>query len=310
MFQNSGPPSALNRLLRLVIIMLAAAGAVAIALNSKAFGAVTPPPAASARPIGIGYEHTIASAALGEARVVNVVLPPGYAREPEKRYPTLYVIDGGLEQDLLHVTGVLHLGALWGRSSEAIVVGIETKDRRRELTARTFDPELLQRYPSAGASGSFRNFIRDEVKPLVARLYRTNGRDAVIGESLAGLFVLETYLEKPSLFGAYASIDPSLWWDRERLSSSAAAKLGAGQSGRPFYLAVAREQTETPAAMRRVAEAIGARGTPWCFALRPDLLHSTIYQQLTPQALQFLLPPATPPEAQFGFDVRCEPSSG
>jgi predicted alpha/beta superfamily hydrolase len=240
-----------------------------------------------------------------EARIVNVLLPAGYAKNPEKRYPVLYLIDGGLEQDLLHVAGAVHLGAVWGRSAEAIVVGIETKDRRKELSGPTKDAELLKRYPTAGSSASFRGFIRDEVKPLITTHYRTNGRDVVLGESLAGLFIVETYMADPTLFDAYAAIDPSLWWDREALSRKAAVQVGIGQKAKQVYLAIAKEQAETPAPMQRVAGAVQEAGSPMCLAWRQDLLHATIYQQLTPQALQFLLPPAEQPPPETGFNVQC-----
>jgi predicted alpha/beta superfamily hydrolase len=268
-----------------------------------------PPAATDAEPISIGRAHTIASAALREPRLVNVVLPASYGKQPEKKYPVLYLIDGGLDQDLLHVAGALHLGALWGRSAEAIVVGIVTRDRRKELVGPTKDPELLRKYPTAGSSEAFRTFIRDEVKPLVRSAYRTNGRDAVIGESLAGLFILETYLDEPALFDAYAAIDPSLWWDKEALSRSAAAKVSSLDAARPLYLALAKEQAETPAAMGRVTNALRGAVSRWCLAVRQDLLHSTIYQQLIPQALQFLLPPKEPAPAEFGFNVHCSESS-
>jgi predicted alpha/beta superfamily hydrolase len=280
---------------------------LALAAATPALAAV---PAGGARPIQIGEAYRINSTALGQSRVINVVLPAGYAKNPRKRYPVLYLIDGGVEQDLLHVAGVVQLGAVWGRSAEAIVVGIETKDRRRELTGPTADPQLLARYPTAGASASFRKFIREEVKPLVARRYRTSGRDAVIGESLAGLFIVETYLRDPTLFDAYAAIDPSLWWDREALSLAAAGEIGDGQGSRPIYLAEAKEQSETPEAMNRVLAALKGGKAGWCMASRPDLGHATIYQQLTPEALQFLLPPREAPPAEFGFVVRCTERSG
>jgi predicted alpha/beta superfamily hydrolase len=267
--------------------------------------AAAPAPSGAARPITIGESHSINSAALGQLRVINVVLPAGYAKDPDKRYPVLYLIDGGVEQDLLHVAGVVQLGALWGRSAEAIVVGIETKDRRRELTGPTADPELLGRYPTAGSSALFRKFIREDVKPLIARNYRTSGQDAVLGESLAGLFIVETYLREPTLFGAYAAIDPSLWWDREALSLSAPGRIAELQRTRPIYLAQAREQSETPAAMDRVVGALKGSNVGWCMASRPDLGHATIYQQLTPEAVQFLLPPREAPPVQLGFVVKC-----
>ena len=276
-------------------------------LSALALAAPAPAQPAAAQPINIGTSHSIQSEPLGEQRTFNVVLPASYASEPDRRYPVLYLIDGGVGQDLLHVAGVAHLGALWGRSGEAIVVGIETKDRRRELTGPTADAELLKRYPTAGSSAAFRRFIAQEVKPLVERNYRTNDDDAVLGESLAGLFVVETWLDQPALFDSYAAIDPSLWWDQEALSRRAA--VGAAQAQKPLYVAVAKEQIERPAAAERLAGKVRAANARWCYAEHPELLHATIYQQLSPQALQFLLPPAETPPAEYGFEVQCSPRS-
>jgi predicted alpha/beta superfamily hydrolase len=260
-------------------------------------------------PITIGSSLPIASKPLGETRTINIVVPPGYAKAPAKRYPVLYLIDGGVDQDLLNVAGVALNGGVWGRSADAIIVGVETRDRRRELVGPTSDPELIKKYPTAGSSAAFRGFIRDEVKPLIERSYRTSGDDVVIGESLAGLFIVETYMTEPALFDGYAAIDPSLWWDKEALSLLAAAKIGRAQAGHPLYLAIAKEQSEEPAAAGRVMAAIRAAGGRLCFNPRPDLTHATIYQQVSPQALQFLLPPAEAPPAEFGFEVTCSPKS-
>lgn len=266
-------------------------------------------PPTETRPITIGVSHSIASKPLGESRTINVVLPASYAQEPTKRYPVLYLIDGGIKQDLLHVAGVAHLGALWGRSTEVIVVGVETKDRRKELAGPTSDPELLKRYPTAGSSAQFRAFIRDEVMPVIERSYRVDGRKAVLGESLAGLFIVETYLNEPGLFDAYAAIDPSLWWDNEALSKRAAAKIGDRQQWPALYLAMAKEQAEAPSAMNRLLGLLRPKVQNLCFAARPDLGHATIYQQLTPQALTFLLPPSEAPPPEYGFEVQCSPKS-
>ncbi|GAA4004594.1 alpha/beta hydrolase [Sphingomonas humi] len=267
--------------------------------------APAPRPAEVASPVTLGQGYRLQSTVLGEERRINVVLPPGYAKDPKRRYPVLYLIDGGVDQDLLHIAGVAQLGAIWGRSQPVILVGIETRDRRKELVGPTRDPELLKRYPTAGHSADFREFIAREVKPLVARHYRTSGRDAVIGESLAGLFITETYLIAPTLFGAYAAIDPSLWWDKEALSLRARALLSGAQKGRPFYLAIASEQAGEPAAAERVLAAMRAAGATVCEQRRPDLTHATIYQQVAPTALQYVLPPQSAPGAEYGFTVRC-----
>jgi predicted alpha/beta superfamily hydrolase len=263
--------------------------------------------AAAPQPIVIGTSQQVHSAALGEDRTVNVVLPLGYGKEAAKRYPVIYVIDGGVEQDLLNIAAVAQNGGMWGRSAEAILVGIQTKDRRKELVGPTHDPELLKKYPTAGSSAAFRAFIRDEVKPFVTRTYRTSGRDVVVGESLAGLFIVETYMMEPGLFGGYGAIDPSLWWDKEALSKLAAAKIGARQKGHPLYLAIARETSEEPAAVNRVIAPVPEGAQALCFNKRADLTHATIYQQVAPQMLQFLLPPAEPAPPEFGFEVSCSP---
>ncbi|GAA4010588.1 alpha/beta hydrolase [Sphingomonas swuensis] len=286
---------------RLPGLIAVAAGLLALVLPASAV-------AQTASPITIGVSRTVASRALGENRTLNVILPAGYDKATAKRYPVIYLIDGGVEQDLLHVAGVVQLGSIWGRMGEAILVGVETRDRRRELVGKTSDPELLKKYPTAGASAAFRAFLRDEVKPLVERHYRTSGTDVVIGESLAGLFIVETFMVEPGLFDGYAAIDPSLWWDKEALSTRAAS-IGSAQRGKRLYVALAKEQLETPAAANRVIAAARAAKSDLCVAPRPDQTHATIYQQVEAQALQFLLPPAQAAPPEFGFEVQCSPRS-
>lgn len=47
----------------------------------------------------------------------------------------------------------------------------------------------------------------------------------IIGESLAGLFVVETLVLEPQLFDHYLAFDPSLWWNAEGLTPVAASRL-------------------------------------------------------------------------------------
>ena len=44
--------------------------------------------------------------------------------------------------------------------------------------------------PGGGGSAAFRKFIRDELMPDVTARYRTTDETAIVGESLAGLFVV------------------------------------------------------------------------------------------------------------------------
>jgi predicted alpha/beta superfamily hydrolase len=255
------------------------------------------------KPIILGQTITLQSKVMGEARTINVWLPPSYAKG-KQAYPVLYVIDGGLEQDFVHVTGTAQLGMIWGRNVEAIIVGIETKDRRKELIGTTQDTELLKKYSTAGQSAQFRRFIREEVKPLVERQFRTGEYDTVIGESLAGLFIVESWLDEPDLFDGYAAISPSLWWDAEALSRRVAALPADRMSKQPrLYLNIANEGREMQAGVDRVVGVLGPVAN-WCYAPRPDLTHATIYQQTEAPAIQFLLPSPYAKETE-GFEVKC-----
>lgn len=265
--------------------------------------------AAEPVPITVGETHTLASKPLAQERVVNVYLPAEYATSA-KTYPVLYLIDGGLDQDFLHIAGTSALGALWARSQDVIVVGIATKDRRRELTGPTQDAALIKEFPTAGGSAAFRAFIRDEVMPMVAKSYRTSGETGVIGESLAGLFIVETYLNEPDLFDHYAAISPSLWWDDERLAKASAALL-VKPSAKPhrLYLTIANEGREMQTGLDRLTAALGASsrsGQSWCYAPRPDLTHATIYHTVSPEALQYLFPTAVEQDPKSGFDLSCQ----
>lgn len=267
------------------------------------------PVAAQPVPISIGETHRIASRSLAQERAVNVYLPADYATSG-KSYPVLYLIDGGMDQDFLHVVGTSALGAVWARSQSVIIVGIATQDRRRELTGLTQDQALLRQYPTAGHSAIFRAFIRNEVMPMVAGRYRTNGESGVIGESLAGLFIVETFLTEPDLFDHYAAISPSLWWDNGRLAQSAAKRLKT-VSPKPhrFYLTIADEGDRMQAAMDALVAALAANpreGRTWCYAPHPQFTHATIYHSVSPEALQYLFPTPVEQDPQSGFDIACQ----
>lgn len=248
-----------------------------------------------ATPITIGQSYTLPSKVLGGERIINVYTPAGYA-EGDARYPVVYLIDGGIEQDFHHITGLAQIGGTpWGPMQAVIVVGIETVDRRHELAAYpATDPKLQKEAPTAGGSDQFRRFIADEVKPFVEASYRTNGESGVIGESLAGLFIVETFLKAPDTFDRYIAISPSLWWDNEALSKEAAALI-AKQDGdkRSLWLSIADEGREMQSGMDRLVAALKA-GAPksldWRYEPRQNQTHASIYHGTAYDALRAFYP--------------------
>lgn len=261
-------------------------------------------PLATEEPIRIGTTHRLEYSA-GDVRQVNIYLPDDYGRR-QGSYPVLYLIDGGLAQDFLHISGTSALNALWGRSQSVIVVGVETRDRRAELIGSAGNAEEQKAFPTAGHSAAFRTFLREKVKPLIESRYRVTGEDAVMGESLAGLFIVETWLREPALFDRYAAVNPSLWWNDIALAKKAAELTGDDRERGPLYLSTSNEGPETEAGAALVAK---AGGDAVCYAPNAALTHATAYHILSPQVLQFLFPTDHEFTPEWGFEVICSPKS-
>ncbi len=251
-------------------------------------------------PITIGEAVTVAT--LGAERSLNIVLPRGYENS-EEGYPIVLVLDGGIDQDLFLALGIERWNQLWGRSQPAILVGVETVDRQRELLPPTQVAEERERYPTAGESAAFRAWLGDTVLPMLRERYRHDGRALIIGESAAGHFVVETWLAQPDLFDGYAALSPSLQWDDRALAQAAPVEDG---TERPtLFLSLADEGGDTEAGALELREKLGTR---FCFAdyRQSHVRHANSMHQLLPQALQYLLPTEADWLAEYGLITGCE----
>lgn len=260
------------------------------ALASLALLLLTPLAGAGQAPITFGTSHTIQSDVLGEARTVNVWVPPGGKADERAPYRVLYLIDGGTDQDWFHIAGIVQLGALSWTFEPMILVGIETVDRQGELTSPAADPGYATEFPTAGGAEAFRAYITEEVAPFINETYPVSGETAIIGESLAGLFIVDTYLKTPSAFDDYIAISPSLWWDDEVLGRQAAAYLAGGQhAGKRLYLAAADEGGAMQAGIDRLREAAGAAKTGFTYAdYSSSETHATIFHRAALDAVRAL----------------------
>ncbi|MGI4875488.1 MAG: alpha/beta hydrolase [Janthinobacterium lividum] len=198
-------------------------------------------------PLCIGQTFTLDSKVLAETRRLNVYLPPAYTDSATVRLPVLYMPDGGLAEDFLHVAGLLQVLIGNGTMRPFILVGIENTARRRDLTGPTTNAEDQKIAPRVGGSAAFRQFIRTELMPAIQQRYRTTPETAIIGESLAGLFVVETLVQEPDLFTTYIAFDPSLWWNDGKLVPEAATRLRT-YAGPPktLYVAFSRDALGAP----------------------------------------------------------------
>lgn len=251
---------------------------LALGMTTTVAHAQTPVPVET--PIVIGTSYALPSPIMGATREINVWLPPGYA-DSGKTYPVLYVLDGGQDQDFHHISGIAQLGTVVGTTLDVIVVGVASVDRRNELALPTTDPELIARYPTQGQSERFRLFLRDEVQPFIENRFRTSGETALMGESLAGLFVVETFLKEPTMFDAYVAVSPSLWWDGGVLARQSGAHLrDHSNAPRTLILTLGDEGPQMQAPMDVLTGNLrdyAMPGVTWSFTPRPTETHATIY---------------------------------
>lgn len=271
--------------------------AAAAAPGTMALSPVPPPAAPTASlPLLAGVTFELPSRAEGETRMINVWLPPGYQQAPERRYPVLYLLDGGPAQDFFPVVGLAALGGLNGATEEMIVVGVTSGSglRVRDFTTPSKVAAELKDFPVQGRSEVFRRFLTAELKPFIEQTYRTNGVSGLIGESLAGYFVVDTCLRTPDAFDRCIAVSPSLWWDDERLSREAAALLKTPRTGPDkLYLAIADEGGAMQTGMDRLVAALKA-GSPatlgWRYEAFPGERHHTIYHPAGLKALRWAFP--------------------
>jgi uncharacterized protein len=251
------------------------------------------------KPIVLGESYEISSAVLGEKRTLNVYLPEGYNPEDTTHYPVIYLLDGGIDEDFIHVVGLVQFNSFeWiARVPKSIVVGITNTDRKRDLTFPTAVKKQKEQFPTTGGSEKFMQFLEKEVQPYVSRTFKTNSDRTLIGESLGGLFATEVLFMRPQLFNRYIIISPSLWW-----SNGALLKKNVAASGilphTGVYVGVGKEGLapgDEPHVMEVDAnllvdklENLHNKNLSVYFDYLPDETHATIAHQATFNAFKKL----------------------
>ncbi|MCH9651161.1 MAG: alpha/beta hydrolase [Deltaproteobacteria bacterium] len=233
----------------------------------------------------------VESKLLEQTRRINVYLPPTYAKGKQE-YPVLYLLDGGMQEDFLHIVGIASLAADFRNLREFVVVGIEGVDRYHDLTPPSESEEDRKQIPTHGGAEKFRAFLGSELKPWVERTFRASKESVLIGESIAGLFVAETFVHHPELFSGYICVSPSLWWDNQKLPSQAARLIKEKRkalSGKRIYLTIGNEKGAMREGFDALASALRASG-PSDFELIIAPLesesHGTVFHPAALEALR------------------------
>ncbi|MDR2274593.1 MAG: alpha/beta hydrolase [Sphingobacterium sp.] len=255
------------------------------------------------RNLNIGKSAVLHSRILNEDRKINFYLPDDYLENDTIRYPVVYVLDGGMEEDFFHIAGIVRFDTQpWiARFPNSIVVGIEGNTRRRDFTFAVPNIDFLEKegfqkasFPTYGGSQKYMDFLKDELLPYIDENYKVNTTRTVIGESLAGLFSTELLLKQPDLFDNYIIISPSLWWGQQELLMSTEKLLNANLRKKVrVYLGVPNKDEDVR--MYQAAEALykiisNKKKIDVIFDYMPDELHSTVIHQAVYNAFRKLYP--------------------
>jgi predicted alpha/beta superfamily hydrolase len=196
--------------------------------------------------IVIGKTDSIQSKILGEQRKIWVHVPDG----ANQKYPVVYVLDG--DRHFSSVVGMIQqLSTANGNMMcpKMIVVGIPNTDRTRDLTPTHIDADLpMMDSISAKTSGGgekFIAFMKKELMPYIEAKYPAAPYKILIGHSFGGLAVMQTFTHHTDLFNSYICIDPSMWWDKEKLLKQTQQVLAENNfEGKSIYLGIANTMEE------------------------------------------------------------------
>lgn len=232
----------------------------------------------------------ISSMFVNEDRVINIWTPPNY-NESTDSFPVLYMPDGGINEDFPHIANTLAKLIKENKISPYILVGIENTERRRDLSGPTEIEYDLNYIPNPGGSNNFRAFIKNELFTEINKKYRTKNERAIIGESAAGIFVVETFLLDNDMFDYYIAMDPALWYNEQYLVENfdSLSKENYEQKKKLWF--AGSDALDISPYTRKLNEKLkkSNRNLIWKYSDEPNEHHNTIFRATKEKALIWTL---------------------
>ena len=232
----------------------------------------------------------IASKFVNEDRVVNIWTPPNY-KESTDSFPVLYMPDGGIKEDFPHIANTLVKLIEENKIPPYILVGIENTERRRDLSGPTEIEYDLKIVPNPGGSNNFRSFIKEELFNEINRRYRTANKRAIIGESAAGIFVIETFLLDDDMFDYYIAMDPALWYNEQYLVKNFESLVKENYEHKKKLWFAGSDAVDISTHTRELNKKLkqSGSGLVWKYSDEPNEQHNTIFRATKDKALIWAL---------------------
>ena len=165
------------------------------------------------------WDVTIPKLSGEKTRKAYIYLPASYEKEPEKRYPVMYMFDGHnvfFDEDAT-------FGKSWGMNSfmkkskkELIIVGVECnhEGNKRLIEYAPFTYENSEHGKIKGKGSVYMNWLVNTLKPYIDENYRTlpdRMNTIIAGSSMGGLIALYAVCTYNHVFQRAACLSPSLW---------------------------------------------------------------------------------------------------
>lgn len=165
------------------------------------------------------WDVTIPKLSGEKTRKAYIYLPDSYEKEPQKRYPVMYMFDGHnvfFDEDAT-------FGKSWGMNKfmeeskkELIIVGVECnhEGNKRLIEYAPFNYENSEHGKIKGKGSVYMNWLVRTLKPYIDENYRTfpDRRNTIIaGSSMGGLIAMYAVCTYNHVFQRAACLSPSLW---------------------------------------------------------------------------------------------------
>lgn len=171
------------------------------------------------------WKVTIPMLSADKTRRVYLYLPESYNKEPERRYPVMYMFDGHnvfFDSDATY-------GKSWGMNKflrrsrkQLIIVAVECNhegnSRLQEYSPVDFENDYLGKIKGKGKT--YMQWLVNTLKPYIDSHYRTlpdRANTLIGGSSMGGLMSLYAVCAYNNVFQRAACLSPSIWVDHGKV---------------------------------------------------------------------------------------------
>lgn len=165
----------------------------------------------------VEYHKEVFSPILNNKRDIVVWLPNGYnpQRNPDKKYPVLYMHDG---QNIMDPK-TAYVGKDW-RVDETVLRLIKQKKIKEIIVVGIYNsPDRLDEYSWSEKGQNYLKFIVIEVKPFIDSAYKTlsdKDNTAIMGSSMGGLISFYAAWHYPDVFSMAGCLSSSFYYNNDR----------------------------------------------------------------------------------------------